>query len=171
MKNVLDFLTESTQMIHNRLNPIDGFNFSLSVVDDKIIPDLSRHVLLSNGIYARRFTKNEWQNKLDSLVAIGHSTTNIFNIISSAEKTEYHLIASILFRLDMTISGQIDFVREYIEGVMTKEFTICYYNVSFAEKSKKLKEISTNWESGVNLLCMSIEDYSRNPMNFIKKRY
>lgn len=171
--NVLDFVVESVHLIHDKLNPLEGFNFSLSIVDDNLNPDMSRHVRLNGNIYARRFKKSEWRTKIDSLITLGFSSMDVLSILSPENKgteTDYYLVASIIFRLGTTMSGQIDFIREYNGRVLIKEFSICYYRANADIVQKSIEEIAVDWKSGISLFCMSVLDCNRNPKKFLKTR-
>lgn len=171
--NVIDFLLESTRLLHNKLNSLgDGISLALSTVEAKHNPDLSRHVEM-NGVYARHFKSNEWTQKIDNIITYGFSGIDLMASLAPKNKgaeLDRYLVASIIFRIGTVLSGEIEFIREYNGKVLVSEFTMTHYRFSSPAGHKLLEEISVDWESGVKLLCLSTLDYCRDPKKFIAER-
>ena len=174
VENVTDFLLESTRLLHDKLNSLDGgISLAVSIVEEKHNPDKSLHLEM-DGVYARRFKSNEWTQKLDNIIHYGFSGVDLMAALAPKNKgaeIDRYLVASILLRSGTILSGEIELIREYNGLVLVSEFTMTHYRFNSQSGQKLLEEISADWESGVKLLCMSILDYCRDPKQFIAERF
>ena len=173
VENVVDFLLESTKLLHDKLGKLgDGISLAVSIVEEKHNPDLSLHLKM-DGVYARRFESSQWVQKLDNIISYGFSGTDLMATLAPKNrgaKLDHYLVASIFFRIGTAVSGETEFIREYNGTVLVKEFTMTHYRFDSIDGQKLLEEISHDWESGVKLLCMSVLDYHRDSKQFITER-
>ncbi|MFZ4632143.1 MAG: hypothetical protein ACOYL8_02970 [Patescibacteria group bacterium] len=174
VENVIDFLQESTRLLHDKLNPLgEGISLAVSTVEEKHKPDKSRHLEM-DGLYARRFKSNEWTQRLDNIISYGFSGVDLMAALAPKNKgaeIDRYLLASIIFRSGTILSGEIELIREYNGSVLVSEFTMTHYRFNSQTGQKLLEEISADWESGVKLLCLSVLNYYRDPKQFIAERF
>ncbi|PIT95000.1 hypothetical protein COT98_01435 [Candidatus Falkowbacteria bacterium CG10_big_fil_rev_8_21_14_0_10_39_9] len=170
---ISEFLENSVNFLNSKLNHLgDQANFSLSIINEKENPDKNYHVKVGN-LYFRKFGKRYWAKKLDDIVSLGASGTDIIAVLTPTNTgTEYDrlLIAKIIFRVNAKLRGEMDFIREYCGDIVMKEFIIAQNNIDFMGKKHRLCEITSDWDNGIKLIGMSIIDFDKNPDLFIKDR-
>jgi len=161
-----DSITYLQNMLANLAKPI---SFKLLVIKEE--SSEKTHVEMG-GIFAQRFNETEWQKKIDNIILIGASGTDIAAALAPANKgtePERLIVAKISFRQD-NLMGEMDFVCEYSGQALMKEFIMTQYNLRHGDKPHKLIEISATWESGIRLVGNSIADFNREPEFFINDR-
>lgn len=154
----------------------DEISVNLSIVEKKAYPDIpDRNSYFEyQDFFARKMSQKEFWGKIDDVVLKGGSTIDFsaaFSPKNLGSPLEYVLLSKIYFRVGSDLMGEIDFVHEYNNKFLTKEFVVAKYKTDYIGKKHVLKEVIGSWENGLGLIMLSILDYKRDPSTFTKSNF
>lgn len=179
----LEFLENSVIFFKEKLKPkklndlsdndlSDQVSFNLSVINEgRVNLDPNSYTKIGE-IYAKRFNKKSWEQRLSDLVSLG-SSANIKTALAETNTEngyERLLIGKIHFKISAELIGESDFIMEYCNNTIIKMFIITQYNIDYLGQRRRICEITSDWEAGVNLIMLTILDFKRDPEIFIKER-
>lgn len=157
--NVVDFLRESVVFLEEEtmaLGENNSVRFRLSFFDEKNRVDGQYYRSLGE-IFIRKLSPDEIESRLDKAALSNHLSADTF------------LVAEIDFIISEDLNGQIDFIREYKNDFLMKEFMSIRYYVFYKQKKYCLNEVTIDWQQNhliVDTLCHA----AKSPKWFIKRR-
>ena len=172
---IIDFLNSSILYVSERLARLgDGVKLHLSILEDEgtEIPNITSYKLIS-PLLAKKYGEKEWNSKLKGIIKSGASDANVSEVLSlhdHGDACAQYLVGQIYYTISPKLRGEMEFYREYNNGLITKEFVIIQYRIQFAGLQHNLLEISANWKDSFSLLGYSAIDFERNPQAFIEER-
>ena len=112
-----------------------------------------------------------WREKIDVLEKLGYTGLDLQSALSSkneGEKSEYYLMSRIDFSVpDLAMVGQIEFFSEMKGSTFFREVTFA----TFRTRQHSMVELSYSWQEGTKLHGYSLFEFTKDPEEFIKKRF
>ena len=168
MEKFEDYLNKKCQFFKERLGHLNCeqfFNASVVNVAPGVFKDSDSYKLIE-GVLAK---KERFEDKIDRLLLQGLSALGSILSPGKKEDCSYFLVGKIYFSSSPKMIGEIDFMQKFVGKTKVKEFSVCSYRITHGG-NHKMVEISTDWDGGITLVCLSILDFERNPDLFVKER-
>ncbi len=170
MELLAELIEEKCQFLRKRIDHLDG-NYLLSsqfVTFENNIKIQGEQLQIGN-VVARRIN---WNERVKNLIKSGFSSPDIINALTSNQDNvaESFLIGKIYLNSNTNVGAEIDLIRKYVRGILSREYLLCFYTLSFKNDKYRLMEETSDWENGITLIARSIYDFEKNPTSFINDR-